>query len=295
MDAHEPFEDSLASVKADEVSSNPNEAAVAEAPSDPQIPPPMPSTADLEQKIAELQAAFDAEIRSRKSAESDRDFFREQYSRASAYVSTVRSENEELVERVEIAEKRAVEGVALVKATFQERVRVLEADVAQTRAGYRLLLERERRTGDEIRRRAGEEPELRARCKWLEQRVEDLEMDLEELEAEKENWLSEVEVGKQLSVEEEANMDQDAEGEEDVEAQMEERPGVGLTETPEDGYEMVHRCQWRADGLELCDRYFPDIEVRKFFFSAPRTRLKILLLGASDTHVHCRTHTGVMM
>jgi hypothetical protein len=136
---------------------------------------------------------------------------------------------------------------------------------------------------------------LRARCKRLEQKVEDLEMDLEELEAEKENWLNEVEVGKQLQ-EEDANMDRDAEGEDDVEVQMERRLRVSLTETQEDGYEMVHRCQWRADGFELCDGYFPDIEVRKSLFNcALDQKILILLLGASYTHVPSRTHTGVMI
>ena len=183
-------------------------------------------------------------------------------------MSTIRAENTELLERVEVSDKRAVDGVALVKATFQERIRVLEQDVAQTRAGYRLLLERERRTGDEIRRRAGEEPELRARCERLQRMIEQLkfekkalQMDLDELRGEQENWLNEVEVGNQLSVED-ADMDQDAEDEEDVEVNMEDRPDIDVYETQDDGYEMVHRCQWRTDGSELCAGFFADVDVR---------------------------------
>lgn len=69
--------------------------------------------------IGELTASVESLTFAKVSAEKDRDFFREQYTQASAFVSSVRDENTELEKRVKIAEGQAQEGVAAIK-TFHE-------------------------------------------------------------------------------------------------------------------------------------------------------------------------------
>jgi hypothetical protein len=238
-----------------------------------------PIVTELQQQLVALQRTLDAnaaswasersafvasletQVRARASAEEDRDFFRAQYSQASAFVSSVRAENTELEERVAVAEGRAVDGVALVRATFTERVKQLEGEVSKFKATARLLMEQDRRTGEDIRRRAGEEPGLRARCEVLGRRVEVLgykkrvlEVRLAELEQEKENWMCEVEVKNQLGFGDEEQEEQRAKGE----MEMDSKPG-SVMET-----KMVHRCHWRTD-VGACASYFSNIEVCVLF------------------------------
>jgi hypothetical protein len=227
-----------------------------------------------------LMASVEAQKRARASAESDVDFFRAQYLQASGFVTSVRAENEELTQQVAIAEERAKEGVRLVRATFAERVRQLEAEVAKFRAAAQLLVERERRAGvAEILQRAGEEPELRARCAELERRVEELEFEKEALEMDwqedleyeqaelakdmvereknKDDWMNEVDIGEQVRVEAKEESPEVV-----AETDVTECRSVQQMETAEaDGEEMVHRCQWRTDGSGPCTWLFSSVEV----------------------------------
>jgi putative IMPACT (imprinted ancient) family translation regulator len=204
-----------------------------------------------EAERSSLTSSLEAQLRAKASAEEDRDFFKEQYTQASGYVSSVRAENDELVQRAEIADKRSVDGVRLVRETFSERVKVLEAELKKYKNLSTLLMEKDKRTGDAIRRRAGEEPQLRLRCMELEEQVEkltfanrELEMDLIVLEAEKTNW----EAAKVLA---------------DAEVMENETDAVSsMAEGNDDGGdEMVHRCQWRIDEKTSCESLFLNIEV----------------------------------
>lgn len=201
-----------------------------------------------------LTSSLEAQRRERTSAEEDRDFFKEQYAQASGYVASVRAQNDELEKQAQISERRAVEGVRLVRETFTERVKQLEAEIQQKRNLCDLLIERDKRTGDEIRRRAGEEPGLRTRCAELETQIERLNivnealtLDLLRLEDEKVVW----ENARMTPEEEIKENGTDATPDEEVDQQ--------------DDVDMVHRCQWKIDGTTSCDSLFGDVEVCKRF------------------------------
>jgi hypothetical protein len=111
---------------------------------------------------------------------ADVEFFREQYQRASSFASSTRSENEELLARATLAESQSINGVALVRATFENRVAKLEAEVQKYKALSEILTERARRTGDDVRYRAAIAPELERECQQLRRQLRETEAELEE-------------------------------------------------------------------------------------------------------------------
>ncbi|KAI9058778.1 hypothetical protein FKP32DRAFT_1614591 [Trametes sanguinea] len=142
---------------------------------------PTPSS-EWEQKLAQLRAENEELQRRKAEAEKDRDLFRDLYSKASAHASEVSKENNALLERAELAEGQVRDGLAMVRATYDARVRAAEEDAARWKAQYRLLCERDARTADEIRRRAALEPELAAENARLRERLENLEEDYRRME-----------------------------------------------------------------------------------------------------------------
>ena len=141
-----------------------------------------PTTEQWEQKLAQLRTANEELQRRRAEAEKDRDLFRDLYGKASAHASAVSAENNELSERAALAEGQARDGVAMLKATYEERVRLLEQEVARWKGQCRVLTERDSRMDDDIRRRAALEPELRAENEQLREQLERLEEDYARLE-----------------------------------------------------------------------------------------------------------------
>lgn len=131
--------------------------------------------------VARSNSSLDALTRSKGLAEKDRDFFRDQYTQASGFVSDTRAENVELEQKIKIAEGQARDGVALIKHMFESQIKALKEDVDRWRGVSALLQEKDRRTDDLIRRRAAEHPELTERCRQLEHQVDSLRADLIEL------------------------------------------------------------------------------------------------------------------
>ncbi|KAH9965262.1 hypothetical protein BC827DRAFT_842578 [Russula dissimulans] len=132
------------------------------------------------QEKVNLQAESERLRGEKARALADVDFFREQYQRASAFASSTRSENEELSARAAVAESQAVNGVALVRATFEARVTKLEAEVRKYKALSDMLTERARRTDDDVRYRAALAPELEREFNQLHRRNEETEAELED-------------------------------------------------------------------------------------------------------------------
>ena len=146
---------------------------------------PEPSSLTTEQwelKLAQLRTANEELQRRRAEAEKDRDLFRDLYGKASAHASAVSAENNELSERAALAEGQAREGVAMLKATYEERVRLLEQEVAKWKNQCHVLTERDARMDDDVRRRAALEPELRAENYLLKEQLGSLEEDYRRLE-----------------------------------------------------------------------------------------------------------------
>ncbi|KAG2136968.1 uncharacterized protein EDB93DRAFT_1091420 [Suillus bovinus] len=131
--------------------------------------------------VTRSNSSLDALTRSKGLAEKDRDFFRDQYTQASNFVSATRSENVELEQKVKTAEGQARDGVALIKHMFESQIKALKEDVDRWRGVSALLQEKDRRTNDLIRRRAAEHPELVERCRQLECQVDSLHANLIEL------------------------------------------------------------------------------------------------------------------
>ncbi|KAH9920842.1 uncharacterized protein BXZ73DRAFT_80045 [Epithele typhae] len=115
-------------------------------------------------------------------AEKDRDLFRELYGTASAHASAVSSENNALAERAAVAEGQARDGLAMLRAAYDERVRLLEAEAARWRAQCEVLAGRDARTDDEVRRRAAREPELVDENERLRAELRVLEKDYRRME-----------------------------------------------------------------------------------------------------------------
>jgi hypothetical protein len=127
-----------------------------------------------------LQGAVEALRADKARALADVEFFRAQYSRASDFASSARSENEELLARATLAESQSTNGVAMVRATFENRVAKLEAEVQRYKALSEMLTERARRTDDGVRYRAAMAPELERQYQQLHRQFRETEAELEE-------------------------------------------------------------------------------------------------------------------
>ncbi|KAF7800277.1 hypothetical protein EIP86_011525 [Pleurotus ostreatoroseus] len=100
-----------------------------------------------------------------------------------------------LLDKLQLSEKRVAEleaqasewrtdGLATIRETFEEHVRRLEGEVAQWRGLCGILRKKDERTDDDIRRRAGEEPELRNRLEKLREEHAALELEQAQLQQE---------------------------------------------------------------------------------------------------------------
>ncbi|KAH9067885.1 hypothetical protein EDB87DRAFT_1586021 [Lactarius vividus] len=136
-----------------------------------------------EEKTA-LQSETDALRADKAQALTDVEFFREQYQRASAFASSTRSENEELLARATLAESQSANGIAMIRATFEGRVDKLEAEVRKYKTLSEMLIERARRTDDDVRYRAAVAPEFEREYQLLLRRFEEREAELDEIKDE---------------------------------------------------------------------------------------------------------------
>ncbi|KAI6026646.1 hypothetical protein BKA83DRAFT_4246075 [Pisolithus microcarpus] len=135
----------------------------------------------LSEKVSQLSTSVDQLTAAKESAETDRDFFREQYARASGFVSSIRTENAELEERVKIAEGQAGEGVAKIKQLFETKVKALQDDIHRWKTLAEILQEKDSRTNDDVRTRAAQTMELESLCRTLLRNNDSLESDLRKL------------------------------------------------------------------------------------------------------------------
>lgn len=205
-------------------------------------------TDDWESRNATLVTQVDTLERSKASADKDREFFREQYAKASGFVSSVRDENKDLEKRLKIAEDQAKAGVGLVRATFELRVKTLEDDVKSWRRMAEFLIEKDKRTdNDEIRRRAAEEPELRSRCRRQEESLELMQERMEELEAEleqkeRQNSAANAELGQWRRETTRLTADLN-----EAFIKLDRIGRAGDEASQGNGHEYVYRCMWRMD------------------------------------------------
>ncbi|KAJ3912260.1 hypothetical protein F5877DRAFT_84999 [Lentinula edodes] len=110
----------------------------------------------LQDQNQTLQDQLATTLAAQYSAKNDGEFF-SQSTTASSYTTAIRAGNPALLQRTEIAKSQAAQGVALVNATYEEHLRVVE-EQAGTFSG----IAKKDAVVDE------EAPELRARCCELE-------------------------------------------------------------------------------------------------------------------------------
>lgn len=231
-----------------------------------------------DEEITKLSASVDSLTRSKKSAEEDLNFIREQYMQASGYVSTVRAENDELEKRAKLASSQATQGVAMIRQTLEGRCKALETEILKWKDSCKLLLDKDLRTGDDIRRRAAEEPELRARCAELEEEYEIASQDYEarrkELEAEVTRWKA-----KALSLSAE------------LEETKEKLPDNYSAEQ-QDSQTFVYRCIWGRD--DACNDEFANAKVCMILSLSLLEMVLIYLSGIGRTSL-IRTQFGFLI
>ncbi|EKM52652.1 uncharacterized protein PHACADRAFT_261224 [Phanerochaete carnosa HHB-10118-sp] len=147
------------------------------------VPEPVPAPTDWEVALQQLRITNEELQRRRLDAEKDRELFRELYNKASAHASEVAKENSELLERAQLAEGRLRDGLAMVRGTYEERVRALQGEVEQLTGLNAILVAKDIKTnGDEIRRRAAEEENLRVDNQKLRAEIAELRLDYRRME-----------------------------------------------------------------------------------------------------------------
>lgn len=203
-----------------------------------------------EEERAALNASLQRAGELKESAEKDRDFFRAEHSKASSFVLSVRGENVELEKRVQIAEGQARAGVALVKAAFAARIETVQRDAREWRMQATFMREKIDRTNDDIRRRAAEEPELRARCEDLDEELESLQEHITNMDEEirgKNEQIMHLEVERENWKQEAARLSDDL-NEANAKLEYLGKRGLSGAELNANGHEFVYRCEWREDG-----------------------------------------------
>ena len=227
-------------------------------------------SSEREALTLKLQAAEDG----KKRALADVELFKDQYRNASGFVISTREENRELEKRTAIAEQQAKDGVALIRATFEARVKSLEEDLRSWKRMAEFVVEKDRRTNDEIRMRAASEPEWRAKLKRAKDELakchdvqEDQQVQLDEVQKQLEDAEEDVQRYKseahRLALElAEANTTLERLGRN---GQSEDSSG--------DGHQFVYRCSWQVGAPgEFCRQYFGKLSVCDFAFFLCFTR-----------------------
>ncbi|KAF9044295.1 hypothetical protein BJ165DRAFT_1528852 [Panaeolus papilionaceus] len=204
-----------------------------------------------------LRAEMEAVRLNLKSAEKDREFFREQYTRASAFVSDTIAENKQLKQRADIADGQVKQGVNFVRQMYEARTQMLEDDIKHWRNTAQFMIEKDRMTNDEIRKRAAEEPEVRKKLAeerenvfLRDKRIYDMENEAQvrnarvmELEKEIAQWKS-----RTGALTEELD---------EAKHKLERIGKQGHEDEGGDSHELVYPCGWRTEGLnESCQATF---------------------------------------
>jgi chromosome segregation ATPase len=205
-----------------------------------------------------LVDSVDQLTRSKSSLENDVTFLQTQYHNVSRYTTTLQEEGKELTRKAEIAESQVKEGLPMIKGFFEERIQKLEEEVRKWKGLCALLQEKDARTGDDIRRRAGEEAELRVQVEELEAEVDrraeiidDLEVKMQVLEGSERMW--------RHLAEEKRNGDA-----------SQQAAGGGLRKTKAGQKveqhrrmdDLVYLCQWRIGSMSVsCGDVFENVQV----------------------------------
>ena len=128
---------------------------------------------------------------SKREAEKDVEVLRVTYARASAYTDELRNENADLKARLSLAEGQVANGIKLVRAQFEERVRRTSEEVDKLRTLVRILEEKDRRTGDDVRKKSSLVAEKEGEIEKEKQAYRELKKDVNTILTQRNNLLVE--------------------------------------------------------------------------------------------------------
>lgn len=104
---------------------------------------------------------------SRDDAERNASIFKDLYSKASSFTDELREENANLRSRLTLAETQVSKGVQQIRALYSAQAKKMSSELERSQLLLSVLQEKDRRTDDDVRRKAAREPELLAKIEEL--------------------------------------------------------------------------------------------------------------------------------
>lgn len=242
---------------------------------------------------------------SRDDAEKNASIFKDLYSKASSFTDELREENANLRSRLTLAETQVSKGIQQIRALYSAQAKKMSTELERSQLLLRVLQEKDRRTDDDVRRKAAREPELLAKIEELRADYREKKGDLatvlrqrDDLLVEKQHLNDQIEAARserlglrtelrrlqvelaRFSARERSikkmidlpnSLDQDADTEDEDDDPSEEE---------------VFVCSWAIDdGAERCGETFSNRQVRFSFLLSPLSKL--------NSGLHFFVHTGL--
>lgn len=287
--------------------------------SEPAIESAAAEAAALQASMDELRETYESSVKerdglvveidllkiSRDDAEKNASIFKDLYSKASSFTDELREENANLRSRLTLAETQVSKGIQQIRALYSAQAKKMSTELERSQLLLRVLQEKDRRTDDDVRRKAAREPELLAKIEELRADYQEKKGDLatvlrqrDDLLVEKQHLNDQIEAARserlglrtelrrlqvelaRFSARERSikkmidlpnSLDQDADTEDEDDDPSEEE---------------VFVCSWAIDdGAERCGETFSTRQVRFSFLLSPLSKLNSCL--------HFFVHTGL--
>lgn len=287
--------------------------------SEPAIESQAAEAAALQASMDELRETYESSVKerdglvveidllkiSRDDAEKNASIFKDLYSKASSFTDELREENANLRSRLTLAETQVSKGIQQIRALYSAQAKKMSTELERSQLLLRVLQEKDRRTDDDVRRKAAREPELLAKIEELRADYQEKKGDLatvlhqrDDLLVEKQHLNDQIEAARserlglrtelrrlqvelaRFSARERSikkmidlpnSLDQDADTEDEDDDPSEEE---------------VFVCSWAIDdGAERCGETFSNRQVRFSFLLSPLSKL--------NSGLHFFVHTGL--
>lgn len=287
--------------------------------SEPAIESQAAEAAALQASMDELRETYESSVKerdglvveidllkiSRDDAEKNASIFKDLYSKASSFTDELREENANLRSRLTLAETQVLKGIQQIRALYSAQAKKMSTELERSQLLLRVLQEKDRRTDDDVRRKAAREPELLAKIEELRADYQEKKGDLatvlrqrDDLLVEKQHLNDQIEAARserlglrtelrrlqvelaRFSARERSikkmidlpnSLDQDADTEDEDDDPSEEE---------------VFVCSWAIDdGAERCGETFSNRQVRFSFLLSPLSKL--------NSGLHFFVHTGL--
>ncbi|KZT09582.1 uncharacterized protein LAESUDRAFT_511729 [Laetiporus sulphureus 93-53] len=137
----------------------------------------------LEGRLQEQQVLLEELQKGKADAEKDRELFRNLYGKASVHASDVSKERDELQRQLDLTAGQLKDGLPMVKGMFKDHNARLQQEVEKLKALCKVLMDKDERTNDDVRRRAALEPMLREENEKLKKEIEELKVAQENVRA----------------------------------------------------------------------------------------------------------------